>query len=45
MRRERDPLRILATRLEPEVRALVEDEEGRAIRLAYQQALADPFPA
>jgi TPP-dependent pyruvate/acetoin dehydrogenase alpha subunit len=45
LRQIRDPLRILAARLEPSVITQIESEVNIEITAAYTQALADPFPS
>jgi TPP-dependent pyruvate/acetoin dehydrogenase alpha subunit len=45
IRRERDPLRIHAARLDPNLKTQIEREVDEEIRAAYQQALVDPYPA
>jgi len=44
LRNERDPLKILAPRLNSDERAAVESDVGQEIMDAYRQALADPYP-
>ncbi|GAB4469701.1 MAG: alpha-ketoacid dehydrogenase subunit alpha/beta [Anaerolineales bacterium] len=39
-----DPLRIQASRLSPEVKERIEDEERRLIQQAFELALADEYP-
>ena len=45
LRRQRDPLRIHASRLAPATRAQIEAEVDTEVAAAFQQALADPLPA
>lgn len=44
MRRERDPLKIQANRLEEVARQTIEAEVNATISSAFEAALADPFP-
>jgi TPP-dependent pyruvate/acetoin dehydrogenase alpha subunit len=44
MRRERDPITIHAPRLSPDRRLAIETEIDAEVRLAFMQALSDPFP-
>lgn len=44
MKATRDPLRISATRLESGLMAQIHTEVEQEVRLAFEQALTDPFP-
>ena len=45
IQQDHDPLRIHGQRLEAEVRASLETQVGAEVTAAFQQAIADPFPA
>ena len=44
MRQLRDPLKIMAVRLDPAVRAAIEQSVDKQIENAFLQAQNDPFP-
>jgi len=44
LQRQRDPLRIHASRLDPEPRAAIEADIDAEVQAAFEQALADPLP-
>ncbi len=44
LKRERDPLEIHASRLDPEIRTVIESEVDKEVEAAFEHALSDQYP-